>query len=170
MLESFFPGKILATWSAARVLIKLTHPTVNRKLASKWARALDHALALKILPKRLREDMKQHGGIAGLAKSGAKQRRERFESAHRVCRDDCDWGADELATPRLIRPSIKLAGRRRNSISLSKLDTRSGLRRRATPGCPKFLDTAQITHALIQKRRRLRRLAARTRGWRKHRQ
>lgn len=60
-----------------RVLITLTHPSLDPKMASRWTRALEYAALADVPPSKLVRFFRRNGGIAGCAVEAARRRPRR---------------------------------------------------------------------------------------------
>ena len=56
-----------------RVLITLTYPSIDPKMASRWTRALEYAAHCRALPGDLAGFFSRYGGVAGCAQMAARE-------------------------------------------------------------------------------------------------
>lgn len=61
-----------------RVLITLTYPSIDPKMANRWTRALEFAALSDISPEKLVRFFQRNGGISGCAVGAARQRPRRI--------------------------------------------------------------------------------------------
>jgi hypothetical protein len=65
--------KTMRRLHAFRAIIRATYPSLEAKMASRWTRALEIALLMRVPAKKLTEFFRENGGVAKLARLAARE-------------------------------------------------------------------------------------------------